>query len=229
MAFSVNLGPCSACNKTPADLNVGSKTCQGCGTTFEQMCLRCAGKPCPRCKGTLTSTTDVFPHSLFRAIKTETVEDVRRVLAGRPERLDKIKDRNGETALSVAARQKPAGRAHKTCAVLIELGASPHAKSDRTERTALVNAVFHRQFSKNVARLLVDSINDQDVDGCTALMHAARGAGLFRSQQGNLSIVGDLLSLGAGPFIRDKRGRTALDHAHNNEVRDRLKRAMKRT
>jgi hypothetical protein len=54
MAFSVNLGPCSACHKAPADFRIGSRTCEACGAIYDQMCSTCAKKFCRKChKGKL--------------------------------------------------------------------------------------------------------------------------------------------------------------------------------
>jgi ankyrin repeat protein len=214
-----------------ADFQLGARTCSNehCKTTFDGVCLACVAKPCPKCrKGTLEETDKIFPHSLFRAIAQDDDAVVARLLSGRPEKLDDLRDKHGETALSLAARQKPATRAYRICETLIELGASPRTKSDRVGRTALINAVHFRQFSKKIAGLLISSINDQDVDGRTALVHAVLGAGLFGSEQGNASIVDALLSLGANPSIQDKKGRTALDLAKAEAIRNRLKRASKR-
>jgi len=232
MAFYANLGRCPACQANPADFNLGARACSNerCGKTFDQICPACAAKPCPECRtGKLEERNTIFPHSLFRAIARDDDAVVVRLLRGRPEKIDDLKDKDGETALSVAARQKPASRAHGICKQLIALGASPRAKSDRTGRTPLIDAVHYRQFSKKIGGLLVDSINDQDVDGLTALMHAVLGAGLFGSEQGNASIVDALLPLGADPSVRDKQGRTALDHAKADAIKDRLKRASKKS
>jgi ankyrin repeat protein len=231
MAFSVNLGPCSACQTNPADISLGARACSNerCGKTFNQVCSACVAKPCPKCrKGKLEERDKIFPHSLFRAIARDDAAVVARLLEGRKEKIDDLKDKDGETALSIAACQKPASRGYEICKKLIELSASPRAKSDRTGRTPLINAVFCRGFSKKIACLLVKSIDDQDVDGRTALMHAVRGAGLFGSEQGNASIVDALLSLGADQSIRDKQGRTALDHAKSDAIKDRLNQASKK-
>jgi ankyrin repeat protein len=170
----------------------------------------------------------VLLHSLFRAIARDDDTVVAGLLRGRKVKIDDLKDRDGETALSLAARQKPVIRGYSICQKLIELGASPQAKSDRTGRTPLINAVHFRRFSKKVAGLLIDSIDEQDIDGKTALIHAVSGAGLFGSEQGNLSIVEALLSFGANPSIRDKQGRTALDHAKSEAIKERLRQALKK-
>lgn len=218
MAFSVNLGPCHACQKATADFRIGSRTCEVCGATFEQVCSACAAKPCPKClKGKLRSTEKVFPHSLFRAIADEDESAVVHLVNERPIDLDTVTDSHGETPLSRAARCKTAAVAASTCEKLIKLGASPEARSKKNGGTALILMVSHRSnevpYRANVAALLRNSINIQDDGGKTALMYAAEGAGLFGSRRGNLSVVRDLIGLGADTLAQDNAGRTALGHA----------------
>jgi ankyrin repeat protein len=209
---SISIGPCEICAK-PAGLQIGFMTCESCATGFDKLCERCAAKPCPKCKGLLEATERVFPHSLFQAISKGAEREVERLLRGRPEPLGDLKNRTGETALALAARFKTPDVAKSMCEALLRAGFSTHAKSDNTERTALITMVEHRRFHKDVAELLQSSINDQDVSGKTALMFAAEGAGLFGSRRGNGGIARTLLALGADPQICDKRGQTALGHA----------------
>jgi ankyrin repeat protein len=215
MVVSFNLGPCSACQKAPADIRIGSRTCEGCGATYEQMCATCARKPCRNCKkGMLELRERVFPHSLFRAIADEDEEAVVGLLSAGSVDLDSITDRHGETALSLAARCKSSAIAAELCEKLIKLGASATARTKDHGRTALILMVSHRgRYHSKVAALLGSSINIQDDSGKTALMYAAEGAGMFASRRGNLSIASDLISLGADPLIQDSGGRTALGHA----------------
>jgi Ankyrin repeats (3 copies) len=210
--FQVVVGPCLICSK-PASFEIGSIACQSCGKVFNKICERCATEPCPQCKGHLEATERVFPHSLFKAIAKGDDRDVERLIRNRSEPLEALKNREGETALALAARFKAAPIAKSMCEKLIGAGASPHAKSHQTGRTALMTMVHNRTFHKDVAELLMSSINDQDGDGRTALMLAAIGAGLFGSRRGNVAIAQTLLELGADPLICDKRGFTALGHA----------------
>jgi len=60
--------------------------------------------------------------------------------------LNDLKDRNGETALALAALFKTADVAKSMCEALLEAGFSTRAKSNKTERTALITMVLHRRF-----------------------------------------------------------------------------------
>lgn len=231
-AVSISIGDCELCSK-PANLQTGSMTCESCATGFDKLCVSCAAKPCPQCTGHLEVTERVFPHSLFQAISKGDEREVERLLRDCSEPFVEVKNRNGETALALAARLKTADAVKSMCELLLRAGFSPRAKADKTERTALITMVEHRRFHKDVAELLKSSINDQDIGGKTALMFAAEGAGLFASRRGNGGIARTLLDLGADPQICDKRGLTALGHAvasndtDQNEVMvDLLKDAM---
>jgi hypothetical protein len=220
MPFSVNLGPCSACQKNPAVYRLGARACtnERCGKTFDQICAKCADKPCPECrKGKLEQIGNVFPHSLFRAIAAEQEDEVIRLLTGRSIDLNDLTDSEGETPLSRAARCKTAAVAVSLCEKLIELGASPQARTKENGRTALIMMVLRRSnevpFCGKVASLLADSINVQDDSGATALMYVAEGAGAFASRRGNISVAEDFVALGADLLIEDGRGHTALGYA----------------
>lgn len=238
MTVHFNLGPCAACRKRPANIDVGSKTCEACGSTFEQMCSVCADKPCPKCgKDKLEDSDRIFPRSLFRAIAKEDEAAVSAALSGRTVDLDSVTDARGETPLSRAARCKTSAIAANLCEKLIRLGASPAAQTKENGRTALILMVRYRSnevpYRSNVATLLANSINIQDDDGKTALMYAAEGAGLFGSRRGNLSVARDPIMLGADPLLEDNKGRTALGYAiasndkgTNEEIVDYLKDQM---
>jgi ankyrin repeat protein len=64
-----------------------------------------------------------------------------------------------------------------------------------------------------IAHLLINSgasVNEQDTQGKTALMFAAR--------EGSPEIVQDLLRAGADAETSDKRGKNALDYARSSGV-----------
>ncbi len=189
--FQVAVGPCSICSK-PASFEIKLMACLSCGTVFDKICEGCAARPCPQCKGHLEAAKRVFPHSLFRAISKGDEHEVGRLLRGRLEPLNDLKDRNGETALALAARFKTASVAKSMCEALLQTGFSTRARSDKTERTALITMVEHRRFHRDVAELFKSTINDQDIDGKTALMFAAEGAGLFGSPRGNAGLARNL-------------------------------------
>lgn len=220
VSFSVSVGPCSVCEKHPADYRLGARACSNehCGKAFDQICGKCVDRPCPKCrKGTLEKQDKVFPHSLFRAIAAEDQDEVSHLLTERSADLDNLTDRNGETPLSRAARCKTAAVAVSLCEKLIGLGASPRARTSESGRTALIMMVRHRSnevpFRGKVASLLADSINVQDDSGATALMYVSEGAGAFASRRGNISVAEGLIALGADLLIEDSRGRTALGYA----------------
>ena len=159
MPFTVSLGPCTACEKSPANFQIGSRTCEKCGATYGRMCAACSVKPCPKCLGKLEATAKVFPHSLFQAIADEDEGAVRRLSSGRREDLDHITDSHGETALSRAARCKSSAVATSLCEILIAAGASPTAKTANHGRTPLILMVMYRgTYYQKVAELLRPSI-----------------------------------------------------------------------
>lgn len=215
-SFSIVLGPCEICEETPARYEVGAQTCKSCGATFDKLCPACAKKPCPKCKGQLAPFPTVFPHSALKAIADGEVETLKQLLGQNEKRAPE----HGASLLHAAACAKGKGVAKAMCETLISRGISASAATDYG-RTALHEAVRCRLLNKEVGYLLSDSINDQDNGGCTALMFAAAGAGLFGSRRGNVSLAQDLLALGADPLICDKRGKTALGHAMASNDTDR--------
>lgn len=101
------------------------------------------------------------------------------------------------------------------CAWLIERGASIEHRNS-IGRTALLAAIHARDggWKHKLIALLEPSINIADSDGLTPLMRAARGAGLFGANRGNLQILKRLIEGGADVFAQDNRGLTALGHAN---------------
>lgn len=121
---------------------------------------------------------------------------------------------NGDTTLLTHAA---CNGAYEVCDRLIGWGAKTGRQEGRC-RPPIIEMIRCRTSDwgaghKKVVRLLASSINAQDSEGMTALMFAVRGAGLFGSKQGNLSIIKLLIEVGADIEIRDNRGRTALMHA----------------
>lgn len=233
MAVRFPSQPCQSCGRS-ADFFAPSLSCERCSTTYEKLCPECAQKPCGRrrCSGKLVQTELLFPHSLFRAIRTSDVDEVRRISAQHADKLDTVTDKHGETPLSRATRAKGRGAAKTICELLLKQGASPQARN-RDERSALIEMVHDRVFDKEVAWLLRASINDQDREGSSALMFAGQGGGAFGSRRGNLTIARNLLELGANPNLQNRRGRTALHYAmasndtdQNNEMIDFLQSEM---
>lgn len=117
----------------------------------------------------------------------------------------------GETLLFPAATSQQL----EVCAWLIEQGASI-AHRNSIGRTALLTAIHARdgRWKHQLIALLEPSINIADNDGLTPLMRAAKGAGLFGANRGNLQILKRLIKGGADVFAQDNRGLTALGHAN---------------
>lgn len=139
----------------------------------------------------------------------------------------------GETLLFPAATSQQL----EVCTWLIEQGTSIKHRNS-IGRTALLSAIHARDggWKHKIISLLEPSINVADNDGLTPLMRAARGAGLFGANRGNLQILKRLIESGADVFAQDNRGLTALGHANidasssksgaNDEVVDFLEQAM---
>ena len=227
---------CERCSGQIVDLNIGStKICVSCGHTFTNLCNLCSKLPCIDCGGLLKDMDEVFPHSLFRAIKDGDIVNVARLLRDHPAHLDDLRDGHGYTALATATAIKDGPTALEICENLLKHGASPHTTIGDEAQTPLTIMVSHRRFDRRLARLLGASINDRDRSGRTALMFAAKGAGLFGGRRGNSAIVQELLDLRADPSIKDNHGYTALGYAilsndtgKNNEMIEFLKNEMEK-
>ncbi|GLR68267.1 hypothetical protein GCM10010909_29480 [Acidocella aquatica] len=214
MTFSVIIGPCEICGDG-ADYKVGAMTCKACGFEFEKLCTKCSTNPCPKCKGPLDRSENLFPKSLFRVVSQGDIEGfwyIYRDLSGPASDLNRLLDRNGNTLLHVACGIEKNKLAAAMCDALFQTGLSPTLK-DKNGRTALTEMVRTRQYKPDVATMLQISVNEQDGYGVTALMFAAKGGGLFGSRRGNLTVVRHLLELGADLFLCDDPGRTALGYA----------------
>ena len=125
--------------------------------------------------------------------------------------LNTIRDRRGSTLLH-AACSRDKEDAIEIFRILFQNGVSPHVK-DAAGFTALTEMTRARIYKAKLAEKLSSSRNDRDNSGRTALMFAARGAGLFGRRTGSLTIVRHLLSLDADLFICDNSGKSALGHA----------------
>lgn len=205
-------GPCQLCERA-AELFTDDRICETCQQSFGKLCTVCAAAPCPKCGSTLSKAEDVFPHSLFQAIRGGSVADVERILHGRSVDLDHLYDRTKHHPLARAARLDHRDHAFAMCQLLLRKGATPRAKTQEVGRTALILMVRYRVFHKAVARMLCASVNDTDDEGRTALTYAVQGQGLFGQRPGNLGIAKCLVSMGADASIQNRRGQTAMDYA----------------
>jgi hypothetical protein len=210
----IMLGACEVCGKS-AELGAGDRTCESCGLGFEKLCHACADAPCRVCGAGLVRTDEIFPHSLFKAIRNGSVTAVEHVLGDHPATsLDDLRERHtNRHPLAAAALLDDRAQALAICRLLLERGATPHARTGQVGRTSLILMARYRVFHKKVADLLAASINDVDDQGYTALMFAAVGQGLFGQRRGNLGMVKYLVGLGADVSVRTNLGSTALDHA----------------
>jgi ankyrin repeat protein len=95
--------------------------------------------------------------------------------------------------------------------LLLDKGARVNARSSHGF-TPLMTTVINRNDAHTVGRLASAgaNINAVDVDGRTALIHAAE------SRSDRADVITALLRNGADPTIRDKRGNTALTYAKRN-------------
>ena len=211
-SFSIVLGPCDACKKTPARYGVGPLACKSCGEVWRELCPACAQKRCLKCKGELAALDTVFSYSAFKAISGGNLLSLQRLVEENDMRLAAVRGDHGETLLHRAARAKGKGVAVAMCRLLLDRGVKARVTDDYG-RTALHEAVRYRVFNNDVADLLRTSVNDQDDYGLTALMFAAEGAGLFGSRRGNMGIAQALIALGADPLIQNHNGVTALGYA----------------
>lgn len=219
-SFSISLGPCEACKDSPATFGIGPLCCTACGAVLENLCPRCAKRPCPNCKGELLPKDRVFPHSAFKAISKADTAELKTLLCQNITRIAAARIQADGSLLHAAARAKGKDVAASMCRILLENGVAPTI-TDQHGRTALHEAVRLRVFNREVASLLSSAVNMQDNEGGTALMFAAEGAGLFGSRRGNIAIARELLALGADPNLQDGSGKTALGYAMASNDTDR--------
>ncbi|WP_298236593.1 ankyrin repeat domain-containing protein [uncultured Azohydromonas sp.] len=157
--------------------------------------------PAPRHK------KDVSHQSLHRDSEGD-IDEVRRLFREGHGDWNEVYNDAGETPLACAAIDGN----EELCRFLIEdCGLWTHARN-KGGRTALIEMVRTRsgRWPHRLAELFADTVNEQDGSGRTALMFASGGAGLFGSRRGNVRLVRQLLDMGADPTLQDRRGRTAL-------------------
>ncbi|HQX34034.1 MAG TPA: ankyrin repeat domain-containing protein [Dokdonella sp.] len=159
-----------------------------------------------------------FPSTLFQAIQRSDIEQVKSIYSEEGgKEINAVFDENGDTPLIRAACRGEA----TICEFLISTWrASPHAAS-RIGRTALMELIRTRseKWPAKLAAHFASSVNAQDYSGKTALMFAAKGAGVVGSRRGNLTIIRQLMEFGANVSLRNNRGVTALGVAQteNND------------
>lgn len=201
---------CTSCQKSFIDewpTTTSTLHCVTCNLDY-LLCTRCSVISCPECGNKLKDKEKTFPKTLFNAIKSNNLEQVKIILRMHEENINVLFDDRGNTPLTYAAAHKNI----EICQFLInDCNASIRAKT-RYGRTALIELVRERssKWSNKLANLFRESVNDQDGDGRTALMFASEGAGLMNSKRGNIGLIEQLLEFGANPLIKNKRGYTAL-------------------
>lgn len=145
-----------------------------------------------------TVAGDLGPTDLHRAARTGDVERIGECrAAGVP--ID-VADADGCTPLLVAARQ------HRRAAVaaLLAAGADPHRPA-RSGFTPLLLAATSAVTLRPFVAAGIDLDRPSRRLGLSALHHAAR--------YGSADAIRALLGAGANPHVRDRDGRTPLDHA----------------
>jgi hypothetical protein len=120
-----------------------------------------------------------------------------------------IPDSRGTTALMNASQLGEVD----TAKMLLAHRADANNRTD-TGVTALMLAADAGRSGGAIVQLLVNSgasVNDQDIDGKTALMVAVR--------EPNVESVQNLLQAGASTKIMDSHGKTAIEYAHHPDVK----------
>lgn len=114
----------------------------------------------------------------------------------------------GDTPLSAAARLNSA----EVVSYLLSIGADPAFRRDDGLTVLMIAArdTNDPEVINILARALGQTgINTQDDDGRTALMHAAR-------YSKNQEVILNFVKNNADPFLKDKKGATALDYLTNS-------------
>ena len=165
------------------------------------------------------ATAQIAPldEELLRAVLWGTWQEVTRLLAGGS--VPHAKTRLGASALSEAIRGKI-----EIAKRLIEHGANIN-KKDRYGSTLLMVAGLLRGREERAIVFLLNrgaAINAVDRDGSTAVIRAIHGCRYARA--------GFLIEKGADVHIRDKSGKSALDHlkGHAGKEAGALRRLLKK-
>jgi len=185
------------------------------------ICGECLGAICPKCNGSLKNKMETFPDNLFNAIKNNNLVEVKNICDLENKDVNFIFNEDGDTPLIRAALYK---NNEISQWLIVNCNASINAKN-KIGRTPLIEMVRCRDsaWPKKLALLFALSVNEQDVDGHTALMFASQGAGLFGSKRGNIKIIEQLLGFGADVFLKDKYNNTALDLAKRSNNRSKTR------
>jgi ankyrin repeat protein len=206
--------PCGV-HKKQAVYEVGgewlkSQRCLKCNDIFE-VCTKCSDKQCPVCDGILKNKNDTFPDNFFIAVKNNKFDKIKSVLATENVFIDEVFDKNGDTALVNAAMSQNI----EMCTFLIEQCYASPLSRNKDGRTPLIEMMRCRNGKglKTLILLFRSTVNEQDASGKTALMFASTGAGVFGSKKGNITLIQQLLDLGANIHCKDKYGNTALIYA----------------
>lgn len=190
------------------------KRCTQCGEIVEP-CRKCMDEPCPHCNGELVLKSDSFPDTLFQAVKQGDIAKVRTITDKEYCDFNSLENENGLTLLTLAVMSNDL----EMCKFLInEVRLDVCYQSKKFGRTSLIEMMKMRSSntSMRVMDLLKRSVQYQDNNGCTALMFASRGAGVFGSKRGSTKLISRLISYGADLFARDCNGNTALGWAIEN-------------
>ena len=152
-------------------------------------------------------------YNLIEVVKNNDINRVNSILNNGKENIN-AKDRDGWTALIWASCKGYL----EIVKYLVENGADIDAK-DNEGWSALMEASYegHLKVVKYLVEKGIDRVNVKDNDGWTALMRA--------SWRGYLEIVQYLVEIGADINIKNKDGKTALDWADIEEIKEILRKA----
>ena len=139
---------------------------------------------------------------IFEASRTNQLTDLAYALI---DNTPDVTDQRGSTPLIIATYYNHV----EAASILLSAGADPDRK-DSMGNTPLMGACFKGH--ADVARLLLN--NGAVVDAVNGNMASAL---IFAATFGRLEIIELLLAYGANPLIRDRNGKTPVDHAKVQE------------
>ena len=137
------------------------------------------------------------------------------------------KDKGGNTALMFASISSLVD----VMKTLIDAGAEVEARNDKGHTPLRLNfTMFPTVGAVNLLIKAGANVNSTDNSGVTSLMAVARLMSMrsvIGEKQIDIEVVKALISAGADPSMKDRKGKTLWDYARNDEVKQALREVIR--